>query len=107
MRATLDGWGRHDLFDPCALVVSELAANAVRHTDGGLTVALERDDDAIRIAVTDTGRRLPVMVQRDQGALGGRGMLIVTKLARSWGHRSVAGGKVVWAVVAENHLGDG
>lgn len=54
-----------DLLDTAALLVTELAGNAVEHVGGGgdtsaaFTVVLARRGRRLRIEVSDTGRPLP------------------------------------------------
>ncbi|MEU8778561.1 ATP-binding protein [Streptomyces sp. NPDC048606] len=85
-----------------ALVVGELAANAVTHgrvPGRGFQVALIRGERALRVEVTDTRRdRIPEPRDADPGAEGGRGLALVVAVADRWG---VEAGppprKVVWA----------
>lgn len=48
-------WGDDDLADDVALVVTELAANAIGHARSGFTLALSAQPDVLRISVRDTG----------------------------------------------------
>jgi signal transduction histidine kinase len=49
----------------CKEIVRNLVSNALKFTDrGAVSVALERDDDHLRIAVQDTGRGIPPEAQR-------------------------------------------
>jgi two-component sensor histidine kinase len=88
-----------------ALIISELATNAVQHTFGQsptFTVDLRLDrDEQLRIGVTDSHprwpQRLPAAVQQDNG----RGMVIIRYLtAESGGRMTITpteeGGKTVW-----------
>ncbi|WP_104783118.1 MULTISPECIES: ATP-binding protein [Streptomyces] len=89
-----------------ALVVGELAANAVRHgrvpgRDFGLRLALDRAADLLRIEIADaaSAKRLPTAApsSHPEGE-SGRGLLLVDALAARWGsapRRPV--GKTVWA----------
>jgi anti-sigma regulatory factor (Ser/Thr protein kinase) len=85
-----------------ALVVGELATNAVVHGHTPFTVSLTVHERTVSIEVSDEDvapvRRSAVSPE-DQS---GRGLLIVDRLATSWGIRPVAEdgkvvGKVVWA----------
>ena len=92
---TADRWGV-DARD-IALVVGELAANAVVHGNSAFEVRL-RQDRRVHVEVSDLGsdevRREPVAPQVEHG----RGLEIVDHLAADWGVRQVPeGGKVVWA----------
>jgi signal transduction histidine kinase len=99
VRGEVSGWG----LDPgdAALVVTELAANAVRHARSPFTVTVKRIDDAADAAVvevTDTSPEMPALATPSPDATSGRGLLIVDLLARAWGTRpEPGGGKTVWA----------
>ncbi|WP_406297280.1 ATP-binding protein [Embleya sp. NBC_00888] len=92
-----------------ALVVAELAANAVNHGHTPdarfeLEVAVRpdlADPELLRIAVTDSyGGHVPTAVLRPPApdAKSGRGLMLVATLAERWGGRCVgAGRKTVWA----------
>ncbi|MFI8961503.1 ATP-binding protein [Streptomyces sp. NPDC053493] len=94
----LRSWELEAVSGPVAQIVAELAANAVTHgrvPGRDFRLALHAAEDRLRVEVTDTrGDRLPV-------AAGGRGLLIVGRLSRSWGVRQgPAPRKTVWAEVA-------
>ncbi|HWS31140.1 MAG TPA: ATP-binding protein [Actinoplanes sp.] len=99
-------WQLHDLRQDAALVMSELAANAVEHagTDFVLTV-LRRGRD-LHLAVRDGDTRYPRLVEptregsRFPIAEGGRGLILVHAVAARWGAIPAHGGKVVWATVS-------
>ncbi|MEU5593295.1 ATP-binding protein [Streptomyces sp. NPDC020298] len=101
------GGGPHEAI---ALVVGELAANAVRHghvsgRDFHLRLYVtEPDRTVVRIEVTDTrAERTPPRPEalRAPGpeGTGGRGLVLVAGLASRWGWhaRSDGPGKTVWA----------
>jgi two-component sensor histidine kinase len=75
--------------DDAILCVSELATNAVLHSNSGqpggsFTVrAVVRDGGRLRIEVTDQGG--PWAPHPDHAAGHGRGLLIVSRLAADWG----------------------
>lgn len=83
-----------------ALVVSELATNALRHGLGEVVVraVLERDG-TIQLAVTDSGDELPALQPADPLRVGGLGLRIVDELSSAWGTAPFPGGKTVWATV--------
>ncbi len=91
--ATLGAWGAGDLADDAALVVTELAANAVVHARSAFTVILSARDDLLRISVRDAG---PLAVAGLRAApLHGLGA--VDALASRWGVESLGNaGKTVW-----------
>lgn len=64
------------------LVVSELVTNAVRHAPGPVGLALEVSPDAglLRIAVSDSSPRPPVLPAHDARRVGGHGLHLVTRL---------------------------
>jgi anti-sigma regulatory factor (Ser/Thr protein kinase) len=87
--------------DLVALLTSELTANAVDLGVGEVVVTVRCIDDRLRIEVRDFGYGLPQVLQPsadDQG--GGRGLLIVERLADSWGVDQFLPGKIVWFELA-------
>lgn len=84
-----------------ALLTSEVVSNATRHGDGGATLEVVAVEDGIRISVSDDGEALPQVLHPDAGTPGGRGVWLVSELARAWGvDRLPGGGKAVWFEVA-------
>ena len=99
-------WGIADLVDDVALVVTELAANAVRHARSGFTVILSSHPSrlsrpgVVRVSVRDasplpppgvsgSGSPLPVAPLHGLGA--------VNAMASHWGVESLgSSGKTVW-----------
>ncbi|MFJ8859130.1 ATP-binding protein [Streptomyces sp. NPDC102451] len=114
----LSGWGiSSDLVETAKLLMSELATNAVRHSEPGQAPALplssqstvqtfelllEALPGAVRLSVWDRDVRPPVLKQVGVDATGGRGIFIVAALSRDWGYYPARGlpGKVVWAEIA-------
>ncbi len=81
-----------------ALVVTELAANAVIHTGAGFTVSLWRRGDRVRIAVDDPTPELPQVRDPQPTDTSGRGLRLVSAYSTEWGvERRSDGGKTVWA----------
>jgi anti-sigma regulatory factor (Ser/Thr protein kinase) len=80
------------------LIVSELATNALVHTDGQVRLDLTLLDDRVRVSVTDSSPRTPVKpTSIGWEATGGRGILLVEAMSETWGTVPVSGGKQVWA----------
>ncbi|MDA8297400.1 MAG: ATP-binding protein [Actinomycetota bacterium] len=83
-----------------ALLTSELATNAVRHTATTYTIAVAADDDEVRIGVGDASSVQPVPRSAGLDEYDGRGLKIVDALADRWGiDPGVSGGKQVWVVL--------
>ena len=100
VRATLARDGGANTCDTAELVVSELAANAVRHADSTFMAEVLPSPGGVRVAVTDASP-LPsgwsgFPVARHHG-LG-----LVAALAGNWGVEPLVGGKTVWADVARD-----
>ncbi|MBR7671795.1 ATP-binding protein [Streptomyces daliensis] len=99
MREQLVEWNvESELVDNAELVVSELATNAIVHTEGGrISVVTARGDGQVMVSVTDTGPHRCVR-RRDAGPdeESGRGLHVVHVLANRWGTRLVGGGTCVW-----------
>ncbi len=102
-RGVLDG---HALVDSAELVVSEFATNAVVHTLSGqwcgpFIVMVEADSESVRVSVMDMGADTApeatplgcLDVDREYG----RGLALVSALAKEWGYESVPAGLRVWA----------
>jgi PAS domain S-box-containing protein len=86
--------------DSLALMLSELATNAVQHasTDFEVSVDIAPDGRHVRVAVSDTAESFPVPQDADAEASDGRGLHIVRALADAWGIDMRRGkpGKTVW-----------
>lgn len=87
-RLAATGWELgDDATEIVALVLSELVANAVRHTRSRLLVVLvERPTpDRVRVAVVDKdAHHLPVIRVADADSMSGRGLILVDTLADRW-----------------------
>jgi hypothetical protein len=89
--------GAADLADDTALVVTELAANAIVHAQTGFTVDLTAGPRVLRIEVSDASP-LPPAAAADLPALPLHGLGAVDALASRWGiERLGHSGKSVWA----------
>ncbi len=93
-----------DVADDAMLVLSELAANAIRHARTDFTVRAAVADDRLRIEVFDHDGRPPALMGVDSDAASGRGLHIVAAVAADWGWQTAEGadgvpGKVVWAEI--------
>jgi hypothetical protein len=103
----LVAWGCADLIEDAAVIVSELATNAIIHAQTAFTVALSRRSGGrIRIAVADTSPVRPRPRHAGPRDASGRGLSLVEALSVRWGTDLVPGGKVVWADVDEARVAD-
>ena len=95
--ATIGHWGAENLADDVALVVTELAANAVRHARSGFTIVLSACRNVLRIAVRDasplpSGGAAAVLKPAPL-----HGLCAVQAMARRWGVEPLGSlGKTVW-----------
>jgi anti-sigma regulatory factor (Ser/Thr protein kinase) len=81
--------------DTAALLVSELATNAVEHARTPFTVRVVVGP-TVRVEVGDRSNASPVALEVPSEADRGRGLGIVAALASRWGTSHTAEGKVVW-----------
>ncbi|HEV7931368.1 MAG TPA: SpoIIE family protein phosphatase [Actinomadura sp.] len=95
IRSTLAGWGLSDHSDLTELLATELVTNAVRHGTRPIELRLLRTD-ALLCEVSDDDHHLPVLRYADDDDEGGRGLQLVSRLARRWGSSRTSTGKVVW-----------
>ena len=100
VRRLLQGWGYHDLVDDAVLVVSELVTNAVEHTHSSCAMLVNRSGRGVRIEVRDEGPGTPDPRQPSATSEHGRGLMIVSALARAWGVDSAPPSKTVWVELA-------
>lgn len=99
------------IVDTAVQVVGELAANSVLHSRSGArclpyVVSVEADLDRILISVMDLGSTGPLPRHTATGPDSeyGRGLLIVSALAKAWGADDVTQGRVVWAELVDSAL---
>lgn len=85
-----------------ALVVSELATNAVLHARTPFEVRVVVGDGFVRIEVHDRTGRTPSRRYFSDEATSGRGLRLVEELCDSWGVEpdGDGSGKTVWAEVS-------
>ncbi|MGW5467674.1 ATP-binding protein [Streptomyces chartreusis] len=100
VRTALAAWHLEDLTDSGVLLVSELVANAVKHTNSRLIrVVVSRPSEKwVRIGVTDKSVVMPEIRKENGDNLptGGRGLLLIDALATRWGTDRYGWGKHVW-----------
>jgi len=80
-----------------SLAVSELVTNVIAHTDSGGEVRAwdANSHGRLRIEVEDYSPIPPIV--HGEIDIGGRGLLLVDKLADAWGVEQTSAGKVLWA----------
>jgi anti-sigma regulatory factor (Ser/Thr protein kinase) len=103
----LDAWGipyGSDVSDSTAVIVAELAANAVTHgrvPGRDFELRLTLAPTTLRIEVSDPrGEREPEPGPLAVDSETGRGLLLVEALATTWGTKDRVIGKTVWAELA-------
>ncbi|CAM5499412.1 SpoIIE family protein phosphatase [Kitasatospora aureofaciens] len=107
VRDALLGWGLPEVVDDAVVLVSELVTNAVVHAGTAAEVCCLREEQTVRIEVTDhhPERGLPSLGDgpvsasdrfADPDGEGGRGLLMCSALAERWGVEYAAGQKTVW-----------
>jgi len=83
------------------LAMTEMVTNAIRHAAGPVEVELTTDSHALVVGVTDRSETFPRRQAAHQDAEGGRGLVLVERLANRWGVRArPEGGKTVWCEFA-------
>jgi anti-sigma regulatory factor (Ser/Thr protein kinase) len=98
VRASAVELGLNGRSEDALLVAAELVSNAFEHASGPVVLSIERQDDRVRIGVTDrSASTLPRLRDVDVDSLSGRGLRIVDELSVIWGADRIAGGKQVWA----------
>jgi anti-sigma regulatory factor (Ser/Thr protein kinase) len=114
MREELRAHGAPDtVVDDAVLILSELLSNSCRHArplrdDASVRASWSRDTEGgLTISVTDGGGPTrPLPATPSVSARGGRGLAIISALAREWGVEEETGapseGVTVWVVLTAN-----
>ncbi|MEU3411624.1 ATP-binding protein [Streptomyces sp. NPDC006658] len=107
IRAVLGSWHLDDLTDAAESIISELVANAVRHTSCcSIRLLVRRPCEArVHIGVVDRApSRLPVFGSVGADDECGRGLILIDALAERWGYTLLGShpergpwGKEIWA----------
>lgn len=103
----LDDWGWTSTVDAAdrervedvLLVVSEVVTNACLHTGGPRELVLRHADGRLRVEVLDDSPAIPVRRPRAPSLPGGHGLMVLDRLAGSWGTVPAGTGKAVWLEV--------
>lgn len=92
----LRAWGLPQAVETAQLLVSEVVTNAVRYGGGGPVGLRVVRTDALLFEVTDDEPGLPAMLSAGPYDEAGRGLRVVTRLAREWGASATGHRKTVW-----------
>lgn len=99
LTASLDNWHLAELSDSAEVLASEVVTNALVHGDSDVDLCLRRYPDHLRVEVRDSDSHPAMLVDLgpdEDKAEGGRGLVIVSALASSWGNSPSGRGKTVW-----------
>ncbi|MEU1252853.1 SpoIIE family protein phosphatase [Streptomyces chartreusis] len=96
VREQLHDWGLARLADTAELLVSELVTNAVRHSHGRPVELRLVRGDTLLCEVDDDDHDLPTLLSAGPFDDAGRGLRVVSMLAREWGTSRTSAGKTVW-----------
>ncbi|SED45603.1 SpoIIE family protein phosphatase [Streptomyces sp. PAN_FS17] len=96
VREQLHDWGLARLTDHAELMVSELVTNAVRHSHGRPVELRLVRGDTLLCEVDDDDHDLPTLLSAGPLDDAGRGLRVVSMLAREWGTSRTSAGKTVW-----------
>ncbi|MEV8566747.1 SpoIIE family protein phosphatase [Streptomyces sp. NPDC051322] len=103
LRAALRRWSLVPLSDTAELLASELATNALLHTEGRATLTARPVSDGrrvLRLAVTDTSSASPQRRAAPALSTSGRGLMLLEELASAWGVEPQGSGKTVWCEIS-------
>ncbi|MFF3935994.1 SpoIIE family protein phosphatase [Streptomyces phaeofaciens] len=96
VREQLHGWGLAKLAYTAELMVGELVTNAVRHSHRRPVALRLVRGETLLCEVDDDDHELPTLLSAGPGDEAGRGLRVVSTLAREWGTSRTGAGKSVW-----------
>ncbi|MEV8592910.1 SpoIIE family protein phosphatase [Streptomyces sp. NPDC052012] len=96
VREQLHAWGLPSLADHAELMADELVTNAVRHSHARPVALRLVRADTLLCEVEDDDHELPTLVTARPTDESGRGLRVVSTLAREWGASRTKTGKSVW-----------
>ncbi|TQK50973.1 serine phosphatase RsbU (regulator of sigma subunit) [Streptomyces sp. SLBN-118] len=96
VRGQLRSWGLAELTETVELLVSEVVTNAVRHASGRRAELRLVRAGSLLCEVADEDHNLPTMLDARPADELGRGLRVVSALAREWGTSRTTDGKTVW-----------
>ncbi|MDG9723404.1 ATP-binding SpoIIE family protein phosphatase [Streptomyces sp. DH41] len=96
VREQLHDWGLPKLADSAELMAGELVTNAVRHAHARPVELRLVRADTLLCEVDDDDHELPALRGAGPDDEAGRGLRVVSTLAREWGASRTKAGKTVW-----------
>lgn len=96
VRERLLRWGLPHAVDTAELLVSEAVTNAVRHAHTHHVVLRLVRAEALLCEVSDDDHELPALLSAGPEDEYGRGLRVISELAREWGTSRTRRGKTVW-----------
>lgn len=99
VRHSLAAWDLSACADVAELLASELVTNAIRYASRPIGLRLMRTD-VLMCEVSDDDQHLPVLRHVTDVDEAGRGLNLISRLARRWGANRTSQGKVVWFELA-------
>ncbi|MFG2126298.1 SpoIIE family protein phosphatase [Streptomyces sp. NPDC048751] len=96
VREQLHDWGLARIADNAGLLVGELVTNALRHSHARPVELRLVRGDTLLCEVDDDNHELPTLLSAGPGDEFGRGLRVVSTLARAWGTSRRGAGKTVW-----------
>ncbi|MFE7726403.1 ATP-binding protein [Streptomyces anthocyanicus] len=99
--AQLTQWGAAMACSEAQLVLTELAANVIKHVGEGAsaTLVLEWKGRRLRLEMHDKSGSLPILRVADCDAECGRGLHMLVAMSLDWGTMVTAVGKAVWCEI--------
>ena len=109
LRGILHDWAVADHVDAGVLLVSELLANVLVHTDGEAALIADLSgppgERRLRVEVSDGSDELPHRRSPGEMASSGRGLVLLSLLADRWGVQPRGEGKCIWFELDEAGTG--
>lgn len=96
VRGQLDRWGLSSASATTELLVSEIVTNALQHAHTGTVEVRLVRTDALLCEVFDDDHEMPQLLNVSGAEDAGRGLRVVSRLAKRWGTSRTARGKTVW-----------
>ncbi|MFI0774623.1 SpoIIE family protein phosphatase [Streptomyces sp. NPDC021212] len=96
VRERLLRWGLPHAVETAELLVSEAVTNAVRHAHTHHVVLRLVRAEALLCEVSDDDHELPALLDARPDDEYGRGLRVISELAREWGTSRTRQGKTVW-----------